>query len=296
LHELYWEQSGNPDGKGVVFLHGGPGGGTEPRHRRFFDPRAYRIVLFDQRGCGRSVPHASLHDNTTWHLVEDIERLREHLGIDRWQVFGGSWGSTLGLAYAQAHPDRVTELVLRGIFTFMPDEVDWFYRAGTKVLYPDAYAEFIEALPPEERDDPIVNYHRRLTSDDPQVRRRAARAWSRWECKVATLLPDDDLLAHCDDPTFSLAFARIEAHYFVNGGFFTRPNQLLDDVHKVRSIPSVIVHGRYDVICPVRNAWRLHRAWPESQLVIVPDSGHSANEPGIGAALVAATDKFRGGS
>jgi proline iminopeptidase len=294
LHEIYWEQSGNPEGKPVVFLHGGPGGGTEPRHRRFFDPSAYRIVLLDQRGCGRSTPHASLTDNTTWDLVDDIERLREHLEIERWQVFGGSWGSTLGLAYAQKHPHRVSELVLRGIFTFLPDEVDWFYRIGTKVLFPDAYEEFIGGLPMSERHDPIASYHRRLTSDDLQVRRRAARAWSRWECKVATLLPDDDLLAHCDDPTFSLAFARIEAHYFVNHGFFERPTQLLDDVARIEHIPGVIVHGRYDVICPVRNAWRLHRAWSGSKLVIVPDSGHSANEPGIGTALVEATDAFRG--
>ncbi len=292
-HEIYWEQSGNPNGKPVVFLHGGPGGGTEPRHRRFFDPSVYRIVLFDQRGCGRSTPHACLDDNTTWDLVDDIERLREHLSIDRWQVFGGSWGSTLGLAYAQKHPDRVTEMVLRGIFTFLPDEVDWFYRTGTSVLFPDAYAEFIGALPPQERDDPIAAYHRRLVSPDASVRREAARTWSRWECRVATLLPDDALLTHCDDPSFSLAFARIESHYFVHDGFLDDPRQLLTDVAKIRHIPAVIVHGRYDVICPVRNAWRLHRAWPDSKLVVVADAGHSANEPGIGRALVEATDAFR---
>jgi proline iminopeptidase len=292
-HEIYWEQSGNPNGKPVVFLHGGPGGGTEPRHRRFFDPAVYRIVLFDQRGCGRSTPHACLEDNTTWDLVADIERLRQMLKIEAWQIFGGSWGSTLGLAYAQSHPERVTQMVLRGIFTFVPDEVEWFYRTGTRVLFPDAYDDFISGIPEDERGDPIAAYHRRLTCDDPTIRREAARTWSRWECRVATLLPDDDLLTHCDDPSFSLAFARIESHYFVHDGFLDNPRQLLEDVSTIRHIPAVIVHGRYDVICPVRNAWRLHRAWPESKLIIVPDAGHSANEPGIGQALVDATDHFR---
>ena len=293
MHEVYYEQSGNPAGKPVVFLHGGPGGGTEPRHRRFFDPAAYRIVLFDQRGCGKSTPHASLVDNTTWHLVDDIERLREHLGIERWQVFGGSWGSTLGLAYAQKHRERVTEMVLRGIFTFAPDEMDWFYRTGTRVLFPDAYDDFMAGLPRAERGDPIGNYHARLTSGDIDVRAAAARSWSIWECRVATLLPDDDLVAHCDDTGFSLAFSRIECHYFVNDGFLEAPDQLLRDVVAIRDIPATIVHGRYDVICPLRNAWRLHKAWPESELVIVPDAGHSANEPGIAKALVQATDRYR---
>jgi proline iminopeptidase len=291
-HEIYWEQSGNPRGKPVVFLHGGPGGGTEPRHRRFFDPRAWRIVLLDQRGCGKSTPHASLTANTTWHLVDDLERLREHLSIDRWAVFGGSWGSTLGLAYAQRHPERVTAMMLRGIFTFLPDEIDWFYRTGTRVLFPDAYEEFIGELPSAERHDPIEAYHRRLVDDDPAVRATAARAWSRWECCVATLLRDDDLVSHCDDPAFSLAFARIESHYFVHDGFLERPTQLLDDLPRIHHIPAVIVHGRYDVICPLHNAWRLHRAWPGSRLHIVADAGHSANEPGIARALVAATDAF----
>ena len=293
MHELYYEQSGNPRGKPVVFLHGGPGGGTEPRHRRFFDPTVYRIVLLDQRGCGKSTPHASLVDNTTWHLVDDIEKLREHLGIERWQVFGGSWGSTLALAYAQKYRDRVSELVLRGIFTFAPDEMDWFYRTGTRVLFPDAYDDFVGALPKAERDDPVSSYHARLTSGDMDVRAAAARAWSIWECRVATLLPDEDLVAHCDDASFSLAFSRIECHYFVNAGFLESPMQLLDQVGKIRDIPATIVHGRYDVICPMRNAWRLHRAWPESKLVIVADAGHSANEPGISRALIDATDAYR---
>ena len=293
LHTIYYEQCGNPQGKPVVFLHGGPGGGIEPRHRRFFDPEAYRIVLFDQRGCGRSTPYASLVDNTTWDLVGDIEALRTHLGIDSWQVFGGSWGSTLALAYAQKHRARVTELVLRGIFTFAPDEMRWFYIDGTRILFPDAYEAFLAAIPEEEHDDIVAAYHRRLTSDDPDIRRRAARAWSIWECRVATLMPDEGLVAHCDDASFTLAFARIECHYFVNNGFFDRPTALLDDMHLLEGVPGVIVHGRYDVICPPRNAWRLHRAWPGSQLDIVADAGHSANEPGITAALVAATDRFR---
>jgi len=292
-HELYYEQSGNPNGKPVVFLHGGPGGGTEPRHRQFFDPSVYRIVLFDQRGCGRSTPHACLVDNTTWHLVQDIETLRAHLGIERWQVFGGSWGSTLALAYGQKHRDRVTEMVLRGIFTFAPDEMDWFYRTGTRVLFPDAYEDFVGLLPPEERDDPITAYHARLTSDDPQIRAAAARAWSIWECRVATLAPDPDLVMHCDDTAFSLAFARIECHYFVHGGFLDSPHQLIEQLPKLHDVPVTIVHSRYDVICPMRNAWRLHRAWPGSKLVTVTDAGHSANEPGVTRALVAATDAYR---
>ncbi|MGH1341422.1 MAG: prolyl aminopeptidase [Nannocystales bacterium] len=292
VHEIYWEVSGNPDGKPVVFLHGGPGGGTEPKHRRFFDPKKYRIVLLDQRGCGKSRPHASLTDNTTWHIVQDIEALREHLEIERWQVFGGSWGSTLALAYAQKHPKRVTELVLRGIFTFAKDEMDWFYRDGTRMLFPDAYADFLAAIPPEEHDDIVGAYHKRLTGDDPKARAAAARAWSLWECRVATLMPDPDLVRHCDESSFTLAFARIECHYFVNNGFLESNTQLLDNIDVMRDIPGVIVHGRYDVICPPRNAWRLHQAWPESSLTLVDDAGHSANEPGILRALVKATDSF----
>lgn len=292
VHEVYWEVSGNPAGKPVVFLHGGPGGGTEPKHRRFFDPKKYRIVLLDQRGCGKSRPHASLTDNTTWHIVEDIEALREHLEIERWQVFGGSWGSTLALAYAQKHPERVTELVLRGIFTFAKDEMDWFYRDGTRMLFPDAYAEFLAAIPPEEHGDIVAAYHKRLTGDDPKARAAAARAWSLWECRVATLMPDPDLVRHCDESSFTLAFARIECHYFVNNGFLESDTQLLDNIDVMRNIPGVIVQGRYDVICPPRNAWRLHQAWPESSLTLVDDAGHSANEPGILRALVKATDRF----
>ena len=293
VHELYWEESGNPEGKPVVFLHGGPGGGTEPKHRRYFDPERYRIVLFDQRGCGRSTPHASLVENTTWHLVADIETLRRHLGIERWQVFGGSWGSTLGLAYAQRHPECVTEMVLRGIFTFTRAEVDWFYGHGTRQLFPDAWEDFVGPVPAVQRNDLIDEYHRRLTQDDPGVRAAAARTWSTWECRVATLLPDLELVRHCSDANFTVAFARIESHYFVNRGFLGSHTQLLDDLARIHHIPCTIVHGRYDVICPLRNAWQLHRRWPGSKLVIVEQAGHSASEAGIVSALVQATDDLR---
>lgn len=297
LHEIYWEESGNPDGKPVVFLHGGPGSGTDPRQRRFFDPTRYRIVLFDQRGCGRSRPTSSLVDNTTWHLVADMERLREHLGIERWQLFGGSWGSTLALAYAQTHPSCVTELVLRGIFLVRPWEFDWFYGTpdGTGALYPDLYTEFVGLLPPSERGAVIEAYHRRLTSDDPAVRAEAARRWSRWEGATSFLRLDPGYLAKFDDAEVADAFARIECHYFINGGFLRTPDQLLDDVPKIRHLPATIVQGRYDIVCPMRSAWDLHVAWPESDLRIVPDAGHSAFEPGILAELVAATDRYADG-
>ncbi len=292
VHDLYFEQSGNPDGKPVVFLHGGPGGGTDPKHRTFFDPKHYRIILFDQRGCGQSEPHASLVDNTTWHLVEDIEALRTHLGIKRWQVFGGSWGSTLAVAYAQSYPERVTELILRGIFLFTRRESEWFYGKGTRKLFPDAWDAFVGAIPPDERGDLIGAYYRRLTSEDPQTQADAARSWSMWEGSVATLMPNYDLLEHCSDPRFSLAFSRIECHYFVNGGFLKNEKQLFANLHKIQHIPTVIVHGRYDVICPLENAYRLHKGLPKSELVIVPGAGHSAFEPGISHALVRATDEM----
>ena len=291
-HSLYWEECGNPAGKPVVLLHGGPGAGCSPRMRRFHDPAKYRIVLFDQRGAGRSTPFADLQDNTTWHLVADIERLREHLGIERWQVFGGSWGSTLALAYAQAHPRRVTELVLRGIFMLRRWELEWFYQEGASRLFPDAWRHYIEAIPPVERHDLISAYHRRLTSEDEAVRLAAARAWSIWEGGTSYLrIPPDYAQTH-GDPAFALAFARIENHYFVNGGFFEVEDQLLRDAHKIADIPGVIVHGRYDVVCPIQNAWDLHKVWSKSELVISPASGHSAFEPENVDALVRATDKF----
>ncbi len=294
LHELYFEESGNPKGKPVVFVHGGPGGGTEPKHRRFFDPQAYRIVLVDQRGCGQSTPHAELEENTTWHLVADLEQLREHLGIQKWQVFGGSWGSTLALAYSQKHPERVTELVLRGIFLLRKQEIDWFYQRGCSAMFPDAWESYLAPIPEEERGDLLHAYHRRLTGPDPKVRQEAARAWSVWEGSTSCLLPNADLIARTAGDEFSLAFARIECHYFVNRGFMRTDAQLLEDAHKIRHIPGVIVQGRYDVVCPAESAWALHRAWPEAELRIIADAGHSANEPGITSALVEATDRFRG--
>ena len=294
LHEIYWEESGNPAGKPVVFLHGGPGGGTDARMRRFFDPTRYRIVIFDQRGCGKSRPYASLVDNTTWHLVSDIERLREHLGIDSWQVFGGSWGSTLALAYAQSHPQRVTELVLRGIFLVRPWEFRWFYETpdGTGALYPDLYEEFVKPIPPAERGELMQAYYRRLTSDDPKVRREAARAWSVWEGATSFLRLNPDYVAKFEEDEVADAFARIECHYFINGGFLRTPSQLLDDVPKIRHLPCTIVQGRYDVVCPMKSAWDLHRAWPEADLRIIADAGHSAFEPGILSELVTATDRY----
>lgn len=296
-HTLYYEQCGNPRGKPVVFLHGGPGGGCAPASRRFFDPARYRIVLFDQRGCGKSTPHADLIDNTTWHLVADIERLRQHLGIDRWQVFGGSWGATLALIYAQRHPQAVTELVLRGIFTLRRREMLWFYQHGAHALFPDAFEPYRDFIPAGERGDMIGAYYRRLTSADADTRLAAARAWSRWEgaasfLRATTATPADSAAPSAAGDRFALAFARIECHYFVHGGFFERDDQLLADVDRIRQIPAVIVHGRYDVVCPLLNAWDLHRAWPEADLQIVPDAGHSAYEPGNRHALLEATDRF----
>ncbi len=292
LHTLYYEQSGNPHGKPVVFLHGGPGGGTNPKCRRFFDPAVYRIVLFDQRGCGQSTPHAELTDNTTWDLVADIERVREHLGIDRWQVFGGSWGSTLSLAYAQTHPDKVTELVLRGIFMLRRRELEWFYQKGCDMLYPDAWETYLNAIPEVERGDLMSAYYRRLTSADAKARTSAARAWSVWEGATSFLYQDKSHIESSGEDDFALAFARIECHYFVNGGFFEHDDQLLRNVDRIRHIPAVIVQGRYDVVCPLRSAWDLHRAWPEADLRIVQDAGHSAFEPGILHQLLEATDQF----
>jgi len=292
-HRLYYEQCGNPAGKPVVLLHGGPGAGCSAKMRRFHDPAHYRIVLFDQRGSGRSTPHADLVDNTTWDLVADIERLREKLGIERWQVFGGSWGSTLALAYAEAHPRRVSELVLRGIFMLRRWELEWFYQQGANRLFPDAWEQYLAAIPEVERGDLISAYHRRLTSSDEATRLSAARAWSVWEASTSLLLQDEAFIDGHRDPHFALSFARIESHYFVHGGFFDVEDQLLRDAHRLAGIPGVIVHGRYDVVCPVQNAWDLQRAWPQSKLVISPNSGHSAYEPENTAALLEATDSFR---
>lgn len=298
LHELYFEESGNPDGRPVVFLHGGPGGGTDPKMRRFFDPKKYRIVLFDQRGSGKSRPHASLVDNTTWHLVADTEKLREHLAIERWQVFGGSWGSTLALAYAQTHPERVTELVLRGIFLLRRFELEWFYQdeRGAAMLYPDLWAQYVEVIPPAERNDMMQAYYRRLTSSDKAELRRAAQAWSVWEGATSYMRLNANYVAKFGDAGFAAAFARIECHYFVNGGFLRTENELIENVARIRNIPAVIVQGRYDIVCPMRSAWELHRAWPEADLRIVPDAGHSAFEAGNTSELIGATDRFAASS
>ena len=291
-HTLYYEQCGNPHGKPVVLLHGGPGAGCSAKMRRFHDPAKYRIVLFDQRGSGRSRPHADLVGNTTWDLVADIETLRTTLGIERWQVFGGSWGSTLALAYAETHPQRVTELVLRGIFMLRRWELEWFYQEGASRLFPDPWEHYLAAIPPVERHDLISAYHRRLTSDDESTRLAAARAWSVWEGATSFLRMDEDFVKGHEDAAFALAFARIENHYFVNGGFFEVDDQLLRDAHRIADIPGVIVHGRYDVVCPIQNAWDLHKRWPKAELHISPTSGHSAYEPENVDALVRATDKF----
>ena len=292
-HEIYYEECGNPHGKPALFVHGGPGAGCDARARSFFDPDAYRIVLFDQRGCGRSRPHASLKDNTTWHLVADIEQLRRHLRIERWLVFGGSWGSTLGLAYAQTHPDRVSELVLRGIFMLRRWELEWFYQEGASALFPDRWEHYIAPIPPAERHDLIRAFYRRLTSGDHKTMVDAARAWSIWEAATSYLRTSDDNVQKWSEEEFAVAVARIECHYFVNGGFLEYENQLLRNIERMRHIPGVIVQGRYDVVCPMQTAWELHRAWPEASFRVVPDAGHSAFEPGNMHELVCATDRFR---
>jgi proline iminopeptidase len=294
-HEIYWEECGNPAGKPVVFLHGGPGAGCDARARRFFDPARYRVFLFDQRGCGRSRPYASLEHNTTWDLVADIERLRASAGVERWQAFGGSWGSTLALAYAETHPERVSELVLRGIFLLRKAELDWFYQEGASFLYPDRWEDYVAPIPPPERADLMRAFHRRLTGDDRAAAVAAARAWAVWEGSTSYLLTDDENVRKWGEDEFALAVARIECHYFVNGGFLRSEDQLLEGVARIRGIPAVIVQGRHDVVCPMYTAWDLHRAWPEATLEVVGDAGHSAFEPGITDALVRATDRFAKG-
>ena len=292
LHEIHFEECGNPRGKPAVVLHGGPGGGISAFLRQMHDPSAYRIVLFDQRGCGQSTPHAELDENTTWDLVEDMESLRKHLRIERWQVAGGSWGSTLALAYAETHPERVTELIVRGIFALRKSEIRWFYQEGADQMFPDLWEGFVAPIPKSERHDLLSAYHRRLTGPNKAEQIACARAWSQWEGATISLLPDPKRVAEFGDDHFAIAFARIECHYFMNGGFFREDGQLIADAHRLSGIPGVIVQGRYDVVTPPVTAWDLHKAWPEAEFIMVPDAGHTATEPGIADALVRATDRF----
>ena len=291
-HNIYYEQCGNPKGKPAVFLHGGPGGGGSEDVRRFFNPAIYRIVIFDQRGCGRSKPHGCLENNTTWDLVSDIENLRNKLGIEKWLVFGGSWGSTLSLAYAQAHPGSVSEIVLRGIFLLRKEELHWFYQDGASRIFPEAWSGFLEIIDEDKRDNLMSAYHKIFTSDDKQKRLIAAIAWSRWEAATSSLSYKPSLVEEFSDPEFALAFALIENHYFINKGWFETENQLIENIDKIRSIPSVIVQGRYDVVCPMKTAWELSEAWPEAEMIIAPSSGHTAFEKEITHALISATNKF----
>ncbi len=289
LHELYIEEAGKADGVPVVFLHGGPGASCEPSHRRYFDPERYRIILFDQRGCGKSKPHASLDQNTTQHLIDDLEKIRQFLHVERWVVFGGSWGSTLALAYAEAHPERVLGLILRGIFLCRKRDIDWFYQQGTSRLFPEAWLDFVQPIPPEQRHNMLQAYYQRLTGDNELERMAAAKAWSIWEGRCATLRPDNAVLNYFSNPHIALSIARIECHYFIHDCFMDE-NQLLDQADKLKDIPGFIVHGRYDVICPVDQAYALHQAWPDSQLKIIADAGHAVSEAGISRALIDSTN------
>ncbi len=290
LHELYWEESGHPDGLPVVALHGGPGGGSSPEMRRFFDPRRYRIILFDQRGCGRSTPHSELRENTTWDLVRDIETLRSHLGIKKWIVFGGSWGSTLALAYTAMHRKQVMGLLLRGIFLLKESEIRWFYQDGASNIFPDAFDRYVAPIPENERGDLLKAFYKRLTGKNAAARAEAAAAWARWEGETLSIQGPKQRPPRFDEADFLDAFARIECHYFHNKGFFDADGWLLDQAAKFGDLPGVIVHGRYDVVTPLSSAWALHKAWPKSQLKIVPDAGHSSLEPGIVSELVKASD------
>jgi proline iminopeptidase len=292
-HQVYGERSGTRGAKPAVFLHGGPGGGISPKHRRLFDPKLYDVILFDQRGCGRSTPHAELEANTTWHLVADMEKLREMAGFDKWLVFGGSWGSTLALAYAETHPGRVSELVLRGIFTLRHEEVQWYYQHGASQIFPEKWERFVAQIPQDERHDFVAAYRKRLTSDDRQVRIEAAKAWSLWEGETITLLPDPSMTTAFGQDDFAVAFARIENHYFTHGGWMEE-GQLIRDAGRLKGIPGVIVQGRYDAACPPATAWALHKAWPEAEFHVIENAGHAYSEPGILDRLMRATDQFVG--
>ena len=290
-HEIYVEESGNPEGIPVLFVHGGPGMGCDPRNRRFFDPELYHIILFDQRGAGQSTPHAELAHNTSQGLVSDMEKIREHLGIEQWILFGGSWGSTLSLLYAQAHPSRVLAMILRGIFLARQCDVDWLFQAGASRLFPDHWEDYLKPVVPERRDQIVQAYYDLLTGDNELARMAAAKAWSGWEARCATLRPNLEVVEHSLDPHIALALARIEAHYFVNNSFI-RENQIIEEIDALRGIPGTIVHGRYDAVCPLDNAYELHRHWKESELHIVRDAGHAASEPGITDVLIRATRRM----
>ena len=292
LHTIYVEESGNKNGKPVIFLHGGPGGGVDPKYRRYFDPEKWRIIMFDQRGCGKSTPFAELKENTTWDLVSDIEKIRNHLSIDKWVVFGGSWGSTLSLAYSQTYPDSCKGLILRGIFLVRKKELDWFYQEGASNIFPDRWESFLEPIPVEKRDNLMQAYYEILTGEDHSKKIEAAKAWSTWEGSTVRLLQDENFISDFSDDKFAEAFARIECHYFMNNCWFDSDNHLIENMHKIRHIPGVIIHGRYDIVCPVIQAWDLHKAWPESDLHIIPDAGHSIFEEGIKNKILEYTDRF----
>jgi proline iminopeptidase len=292
-HQIYWERVGTKGAKPAVFLHGGPGGTISPSHRRLFDPKLYDLILFDQRGCGKSVPNASLEANTTWHLVADIERLREQAGFDKWLVFGGSWGSTLALAYAETHPERVSELVVRGIYTLTKAELDWYYQFGVSEMFPDKWERFLAPIPEAERGNMMAAYRKRLTGDDRKAQIEAARAWSLWEGETITLLPEPSTSDKFGKDDFAIAFARIENHFFVHAGWLEE-GQLLRDAGKLAGIPGVIVQGRYDMPCPARFAWALHKAWPDADFHLIEGAGHAYSEPGILNQLIRATDRFAG--
>ena len=292
LHTIHVEESGNQNGKPVIFLHGGPGGGIEPVYRQYFDPGLWRIIIFDQRGCGQSTPHSELEENTTWDLVSDIEKIRESLGIDTWVVFGGSWGSTLSMTYAINHTEQCDGLILRGIFMIRKKEIDWFYQEGASNIYPDEWENFLKPIPENEQDDLVSAYYKRLISPDISIRIEAAKAWSNWEARTSKLFQSQNYLHHFDDAKIAEAFARIECHYFINGGFFESENWILENVDKIRHIPAVIIQGRYDIVCPMVSAWDLYKAFPEADFEIVQNAGHSMTEEGIAAKLVEYTDRF----
>jgi proline iminopeptidase len=292
LHTIYVEESGNKNGKPVIFLHGGPGGGVDPKYRRYFNPDKWHIIMFDQRGCGKSTPFAELKENTTWDLVDDIEKIRNHLSVDRWVIYGGSWGSTLSLAYSQTYPDSCKALILRGIFLVRKKEIHWFYQEGASKIFPDNWQSFVAPIPIEKRNNLLEAYYNLLIGEDSSKKIEAAKAWSTWEGSTVRLIQDKDFIGDFSDEKFAEAFARIECHYFMNNAWFDSDNHLIENVDKIRHIPAVIVHGRYDVICPVENAWELHQAWPESELHIIPDAGHSIFEEGIKDKILEYTEKF----